>query len=232
MRDGVHVQGNRSRGERLTAREKAADVSGDVNNVNGGIHVEGAHIGGNIDTSQGNIDLGPNAHIDGNVVIEKDNSWHFGFFSVPPAAACRHRPRHGGQGEDALRARSEVVRQRPRHDRRRRGRPGRLSFRVIIRRSDSRANRPRVTSARTRGSDTGGLTFRKKTRRDLANATPGIGLTRYLAASSDTRGLAAPDESDGGIFRPRRPAWCDCVLRDVTFRRATSPRSVRRRSRV
>ena len=84
VRDGAHIQGNVHTVNGSLHVTDAADVSGDLANVNGGIHVEGAHIGGNVNTAQGNIDLGPNAHIDGNVVIEKDNSWHFGFFSVPP----------------------------------------------------------------------------------------------------------------------------------------------------
>ncbi len=83
VRDGAHVQGNVHTVNGSLHVKDGSDVSGDVNNVNGGIHNEGAHVGGSIDTSQGNIDLGPNAHIDGGVVIEKDTSWHFGFFSVP-----------------------------------------------------------------------------------------------------------------------------------------------------
>jgi cytoskeletal protein CcmA (bactofilin family) len=81
-RDGVHVQGNIHTANG-SLHVTNADVSGDLANVNGGIHVESAHIGGNIDTSQGNMDLGPNSHIDGNVVVEKDNSSHFGSFSIP-----------------------------------------------------------------------------------------------------------------------------------------------------
>jgi cytoskeletal protein CcmA (bactofilin family) len=81
--DGAHVQGNVRAVNGALHVQNTADVSGDVINVNGGIHVESAHVGGTVDTCSGNIDLGPNAHIDGNVVVEKDNSWHFGFFSVP-----------------------------------------------------------------------------------------------------------------------------------------------------
>ena len=82
--DGVHVQGNVTAVNGALHVSNAADVSGNATNVSGGIHVENAHVGGNVDTCAGNIDLGPNAHIDGNVIVEKDNSWHFGFFNVPP----------------------------------------------------------------------------------------------------------------------------------------------------
>jgi cytoskeletal protein CcmA (bactofilin family) len=64
--------------------DKDADVSGDLINVNGGIHVEAAHLGGSIETVSGNVDLGPNARIDGGVLIkENHNSWNFGREQVP-----------------------------------------------------------------------------------------------------------------------------------------------------
>jgi cytoskeletal protein CcmA (bactofilin family) len=83
VREGVHVHGSIHAVNGSLHVNNAAEVSGDVTNVNGGIHVEDAHVAGSIDTSSGGIDLGPNAHIDGNVVVEKDNSWHFGFWNVP-----------------------------------------------------------------------------------------------------------------------------------------------------
>ena len=63
--------------------DDAADVSGDIANVNGGIRIGAAHVGGSIDTTTGTIDLGPNARIDGNVVMQRDTGWHFGFHSIP-----------------------------------------------------------------------------------------------------------------------------------------------------
>ena len=82
--DGVRVQGNLNAVSGALRVTNGADVSGDVINVSGGIHVESAHVGGNVDTCAGGIDLGPNARVDGNVIVEKDNSWHFGFGNVPP----------------------------------------------------------------------------------------------------------------------------------------------------
>jgi cytoskeletal protein CcmA (bactofilin family) len=64
--------------------EDGADVKGDLGNVNGSIQVGAAHIGGSIDTTNGGITLGPNAHIDGSITMHKDSSWfHFGFEDVP-----------------------------------------------------------------------------------------------------------------------------------------------------
>jgi hypothetical protein len=68
------------------------EVGGDLTNVNGGIHVGSSHVTGSIDTSAGGIDLGPNARIDGDVKVEKDNSWNFGFFNSanrPPVIIVR-----------------------------------------------------------------------------------------------------------------------------------------------
>ena len=57
--------------------ENGADVSGDVHNINGGIHVAAAHVGGSIGTVAGSIELGPDAHVDGGVVIKEDSGHHF-----------------------------------------------------------------------------------------------------------------------------------------------------------
>ena len=67
---GVHVGDN-------------SDITGDVTNTNGAIHIGAAHVGGSIDTHSGGIDLGPNAHVDGNIKVEQDDSWHFGFYKPP-----------------------------------------------------------------------------------------------------------------------------------------------------
>jgi DUF4097 and DUF4098 domain-containing protein YvlB len=64
--------------------DKGADVSGNLVNVNGGIHVEAAHLGGSIESVSGNIDLGPNARIDGGVLIKENNrGWNVGDEAVP-----------------------------------------------------------------------------------------------------------------------------------------------------
>jgi predicted acyltransferase (DUF342 family) len=64
--------------------DKGADVSGNLVNVNGGIHVEAAHLGGSIESVSGNIDLGPNARIDGGVLIKQNNGgWNIGYEAVP-----------------------------------------------------------------------------------------------------------------------------------------------------
>jgi hypothetical protein len=59
-----------------------ADVAGRLANVNGAIRVAAAHVGGLIDTATGDIELGPNARVDGGIHVEQDTSWfHFWFWS-------------------------------------------------------------------------------------------------------------------------------------------------------
>ena len=54
-----------------------ADVAGRLANVNGAIRVAAAHVGGLIDTATGDIELGPNAHVDGGIHVEKESSSWF-----------------------------------------------------------------------------------------------------------------------------------------------------------
>src|SRR6266850_1509337 len=60
-----------------------ADVAGRLANVNGAIRVAAAHVGGLIDTVTGDIELGPNAHVDGGIHVEQDSnssSWFHVWF--------------------------------------------------------------------------------------------------------------------------------------------------------
>ncbi|MEX1266974.1 MAG: hypothetical protein WEA08_08620 [Woeseia sp.] len=55
--------------------ERGTSVQDRVSNVNGEIRIEGAEIGGNLETVNGDIWLTDNAHVGGNLVVEKPNSW-------------------------------------------------------------------------------------------------------------------------------------------------------------
>jgi DUF4097 and DUF4098 domain-containing protein YvlB len=54
--------------------DNGADVASGLQNVNGLIRVAAAHVAGRIDTVTGDIDLGPDAHVDGGIHMEKDTS--------------------------------------------------------------------------------------------------------------------------------------------------------------
>jgi cytoskeletal protein CcmA (bactofilin family) len=81
--DNVRVTGDVHTVNGSVHIQKGADVSGDAGTVNGGIHVESAHIGGSIATTNGNIMLGPDARIDGDVVMKENNGGHWGEERIP-----------------------------------------------------------------------------------------------------------------------------------------------------
>jgi|SRR5579863_247164 len=60
-----------------------ADVKGSLSNVNGAISVAAAHIGGTVSTVTGDISIGPDAHLDGGIHVERNNSWFQSGSSVP-----------------------------------------------------------------------------------------------------------------------------------------------------
>ena len=61
-----------------------ADVGGKVSNVNGSIALDAAHVGGGIETTSGDINVGANSRVEGGILVNKDNSWfHFGISRDP-----------------------------------------------------------------------------------------------------------------------------------------------------
>ena len=83
LKEGVHVNGNVRTVNGGLHVDNSVEVTGDLTNVNGDIGIAAAHIGGSVNTASASMDLGPNAHIDGNIHMSKDNSWHFGFQTIP-----------------------------------------------------------------------------------------------------------------------------------------------------
>lgn len=57
---------------------KGADVTGHVSNVNGRYIIEGAHIGGGLETVGGDIEIGADSHIEGGLVVDKPHGWSWG----------------------------------------------------------------------------------------------------------------------------------------------------------
>ena len=60
-----------------------ADVAGHASNVNGGIKLDGAHVGGGVETVSGDITIGANSRVDGDLLVNEDHSWHFGSSHKP-----------------------------------------------------------------------------------------------------------------------------------------------------
>ena len=52
-----------------------AEVGGHVSNVNGTIKLEGAHVGGGLETTSGDINVGANSRVEGGLLVNADHSW-------------------------------------------------------------------------------------------------------------------------------------------------------------
>jgi cytoskeletal protein CcmA (bactofilin family) len=82
LKEAVRVTGTVQAVNGAVTVADGADVGGTLGNVNGPIRVAAAHVGGLIDTATGDIEIGPNAHVDGGIHVEKDTGWfHIWFWS-------------------------------------------------------------------------------------------------------------------------------------------------------
>jgi cytoskeletal protein CcmA (bactofilin family) len=84
LEKGARVSGNLSVVNGHISLDEGAEVLGRVTNVNGGIQLDDAHVGGGIETSTGDIDIGPNSRLEGGILVNEDTSWFsFGSPKVP-----------------------------------------------------------------------------------------------------------------------------------------------------
>jgi DUF4097 and DUF4098 domain-containing protein YvlB len=60
------------------ALAQGADVEGKASNVNGRITLDGAHIGGGIETVSGDIEIGANSRVEGGVLVKKPHGFSWG----------------------------------------------------------------------------------------------------------------------------------------------------------
>jgi len=80
MEEGSKVTGNVSTVNGPITLEEGSEVSGKVSNVNGVIRLKGARVGGGIQTTSGNIDIGKDSHVEGGILIRRmSGSFFFGF---------------------------------------------------------------------------------------------------------------------------------------------------------
>lgn len=57
--------------------ERGADVKGHLSNVNGEISLDGAHVGGGIETVNADMDIGGGSKVEGGILVKKPNmGWH------------------------------------------------------------------------------------------------------------------------------------------------------------
>lgn len=58
--------------------EKGSNVSAGVSNVNGQIELEGAVVGGNLETVNGDVSLEDKSVVKGDLIVEKNSGWGWG----------------------------------------------------------------------------------------------------------------------------------------------------------
>jgi cytoskeletal protein CcmA (bactofilin family) len=65
--------------------DRGAVVAGRASNVNGTIHLDGAHVGGGLETVAGDIEVGADSRVEGGILVDKpNNGWfHFGTTRTP-----------------------------------------------------------------------------------------------------------------------------------------------------
>jgi len=80
LEDGSQVSNGVSAVNGTLTLKKGADVGGQLANVNGDIVLQGAHVAGGIKTVSGDINVGSNSHVEGGILVERQNgSWfHWG----------------------------------------------------------------------------------------------------------------------------------------------------------
>lgn len=74
LEDGARVTGAVELVNGGIELEKGADVAGHLTNINGRIEVQGAHVGGGIESVNGNITIGADSRIEGGIHIHQRNN--------------------------------------------------------------------------------------------------------------------------------------------------------------
>ena len=74
LNEGAQVNGGVHTVNGSLTLAKGAGVTGALANVNGSIRVDAAHVGGDVQTVTGSMDIGPDARVDGGVIVRKEHS--------------------------------------------------------------------------------------------------------------------------------------------------------------
>jgi cytoskeletal protein CcmA (bactofilin family) len=73
LSDSARVSGDVQTVNGKLKLENGVDVAGQLRNVNGSMHIAAAHVAGGIHSTTGNIEIGPNARIEGGIHMEKES---------------------------------------------------------------------------------------------------------------------------------------------------------------
>jgi len=85
LAEGAKVSGSVELVNGHITLDKGADVGGHLTNVNGSIELSGAHVGGKIETTTGDIEVGADSRLDGGILVNRsDDGWfNFGTRRIP-----------------------------------------------------------------------------------------------------------------------------------------------------
>lgn len=84
LAEGAQVSGDVSAVNGTAQLAKGADIRGALANVNGKMTIGAAHVGGGLKTVNGDINIGPDARIEGGILVEKPNLNWFNRNRRPP----------------------------------------------------------------------------------------------------------------------------------------------------
>jgi hypothetical protein len=81
LEKGAHVTGKATLVNGNMRLDTGADVGGRLSNVNGWIQLTAAHVGGGIETVNGNLTIGANSRVEGGILYEQSNDGWFSWFN-------------------------------------------------------------------------------------------------------------------------------------------------------
>jgi acyl-[acyl carrier protein]--UDP-N-acetylglucosamine O-acyltransferase len=78
LHDGAQVSQEVSNVNGRVKLERGADVKGHLSNVNGEVSLDGAHVGGGIETVNADVTIGENSKVEGGLLVKKPKMNWFG----------------------------------------------------------------------------------------------------------------------------------------------------------
>ena len=79
IEQAAHVAGNVGLVNGRTTLAAGADVGGHLSNVNGSIQLTAAHVGGGIETTNGDLTVGENSRVEGGILYNENHEGWFNF---------------------------------------------------------------------------------------------------------------------------------------------------------
>jgi DUF4097 and DUF4098 domain-containing protein YvlB len=84
LAEGARIAGELSAVNGSIQLERAADVGGRVSNVNGNMVLHGAHVGGGLETVNGDLTVGADSRVQGGILLKKPTGTSLNWRKRPP----------------------------------------------------------------------------------------------------------------------------------------------------